>query len=434
RTGRNSSFQDDKSDLQTVSATYDTASFLNILQIVVQRLTSLSAQIVRFCRYLREREFHLGFAEEALALEALACAFPKSPAELRLLLRATLVRNLRQLRAFDEHFDTYWRELKLADDAKIKERSATSSQKTKPCQQPPSIRVLKNWLYGNRPDEEVELAQFSPAAVSGRTELGIFSGEEMTETFQAVRQFARRLAKHPSRRFEPSRRKTNFDLRRTLRQQMRSGGDLTGLFFKQKKKRKTRLVLLCDVSRSMELYSRFLIQVLYGFQNSGQRIETFVFSTSLSRVTPQLLNHTLGQALENLSEGVPHWSGGTRIGLCLQDFLKNHASRFLHRRNIVLILSDGLDTGEMAELSDAMNRIQRRAAKVIWLNPLAGQAGYQPSAAGMQAALPFVDLFAGAHDLESLKSSFREKNLGCFTQRRFPAKDAKERRAQRIDL
>ena len=375
--------------------------------MMVQRLTSLSAQIVRFCRYLREREFQLGFAEEALALEALACAFPKSSVEMRLLLRAVLVRNLRQLRAFDEHFDNYWRELTLAEDAKIKERGDPSSRKTTHSKQAPSVQVLKNWLYGNRPgeEEEVELAQFSPAAVSGRTELGIFSGEEMEETFRAVRQFARRMAKQPSRRFEPSRRKAAFDLRRTIRQQMRSGGDLTALFFKRKKKRKTRLVLLCDVSRSMELYSRFLVQILYGFQNSGQRIETFVFSTSLSRVTPQLLNQTLGKALENLSAAVPHWSGGTRIGFSFQAFLENYASRFLDRRSIVLIFSDGWDTDGTADLTDAMRRIRRKAARVIWLNPLAGLPGYQPTTAGMQAALPFVDVFAPAHDLESLKQA-----------------------------
>jgi uncharacterized protein with von Willebrand factor type A (vWA) domain len=156
----------------------------------------------------------------------------------------------------------------------------------------------------------------------------------------------------------------------------------------------------------MDLYSRFLLQFLYALQNNFARVETFVFSTRLSRVTPHLKGERYAGALTRLARDVHHWSGGTRIGASLAAFVAEWP-RLVDRRTVVIILSDGWDTGDPGQLAGALETIQRRAGRVIWLNPLLGSPGYKPLTRGMQAALPHVDVFAPAHNLASLQALAR---------------------------
>src|SRR5262249_31967972 len=154
---------------------------------------------------------------------------------------------------------------------------------------------------------------------------------------------------------------------------------------------------------SMDLYSRSLLQFVYGLQNSFAKVETFVFSTSLSRITGYLKNKTYQRALKRLSSNIRGWSGGTRIGASLTAFNAQWLSQ-VDKQTIVMILSDGWDTGEPAELTDALAQLKKRAGRLIWLNPLLGSSSYQPATRGMQAALPFINVFAPAHDLASLRA------------------------------
>ena len=163
------------------------------------------------------------------------------------------------------------------------------------------------------------------------------------------------------------------------------------LSFRRRKPRKTRLVVISDVSGSMDIYSRILLQFVYGLQNSFARVETFVFSTSLERITAHLKRKNYRQALQLLSRNVRGWSGGTLIGASLAAF--NSAwLKLIDKRTIVIIMSDGWDTGEPAELAPALAELKRRAGRLIWLNPLLGNSTYQPLVRGMQAALPFIDV------------------------------------------
>lgn len=152
----------------------------------------------------------------------------------------------------------------------------------------------------------------------------------------------------------------------------------------------------------MDLYSQFLLQFSYAFQQNYRRIETFTFSTDLQRITPLLRGLDFQTALEGLQQQPLGWSGGTRIGVSLASLCQNYR-RLLTRQTIVIILSDGMDTGEIDLLSMSMHTIHRRVARVIWLNPLAGRPGYTPSARGMEAALPYIDVFASAHNVDSLR-------------------------------
>jgi uncharacterized protein len=162
-------------------------------------------------------------------------------------------------------------------------------------------------------------------------------------------------------------------------------------------------VLLCDVSKSMDLYSAFLIQFIYAFQTVYRNIETFVFSNSIQRITNELKNKTFEEAMRELSQQIIGWSGGTQIGLSFQDFADNYSTQMLDKQTIVLILSDGWDTGEVTILKDSMQIIKQKSRKVIWLNPLAGNPNFTPTVQGMSVAMPFIDIFASVHNVDSLR-------------------------------
>jgi hypothetical protein len=182
-----------------------------------------------------------------------------------------------------------------------------------------------------------------------------------------------------------------------------NGGEALDLRFRKRRPRKTRIVALCDVSGSMDLYSRFLLQFLYALQGTVARVESFVFSTRLRRVTDLLRQPDYALALRGLSAEVHDWSGGTRIGACLAEFNRDHPE-LVDGRTVTVILSDGWDTGDPALLGAEMESLQLRSRRVIWLNPLLGSPGYEPLTQGMQAALPHVSVFAPAHNLSALRA------------------------------
>ena len=160
----------------------------------------------------------------------------------------------------------------------------------------------------------------------------------------------------------------------------------------------------------MDIYSRLLLQFVYGLQNSFARVETFIFSTSLERITGHLKNRSYEQALERLTMNVRGWSGGTLIGPSLTTF-NSDWPRLVDKRAILIIMSDGWDTGEPEELAASLAYLKKRAGKLIWLNPLLGNRDYQPLVRGMQAALPHIDVFAPLHNLASLRALERHLKL-----------------------
>ena len=228
-----------------------------------------------------------------------------------------------------------------------------------------------------------------------------FPADQLDELARLTILIARRLASRLSRRKRPTRRRGVVDLRRTVRFNLMRG-EFVELKRRERKRKKVRLILLCDVSGSMDLYSRFLLQFLYALQNVFGRVETFTFSTRLTRVTDHLKGRPYRQVLKRLSD-VRDWSGGTRIGECLAEFNLDWGRRLLNRDTIVLVLSDGWDTGDPDLLAGELLKIKRRAARLIWLNPLLGNPAYQPLTRGMAAALPILDRFAPAHNLASLR-------------------------------
>ena len=369
---------------------------------LIQRHTALSANIVSFCRFLRDKGFSLGIAEEKDALSALG-VLPLSDAEtMQLVLKSTLVKNLYQLEQFDALYKQYWKEIEKAVDSKIAEGQEEKQEQRPKKNNQPSLLSIKNWLYGNKNEEVTEIATYSPSDVLTQKDFANFTAQELQEVDKMVQLLAKNLAIQESRRQQKTHKIKQLNLRKTLYLNKQYAGEVLKLAYSKKKIEKFRLVLLCDVSKSMDLYSRFLIQFMYAFQSAFHKIETFVFSTSLHKITEHLQRQHINQTLKKLAENVPNWSGGTQIGTSLKTFTTHH-ERLLDKKTTVIILSDGWDNGEISDLEDSLKIISKKSHQLIWLNPLAGNPNYEPATEGMKTALPYIDIFAPLHNLESLK-------------------------------
>ena len=212
-----------------------------------------------------------------------------------------------------------------------------------------------------------------------------------------ARAWIRRLHLGLSRRWRPASRGKRFDLRRTLRASLQTGGEALTARWLRTPRRTPQFVLLVDGSRSMGNYARTALQIAVAMASATLRVEVFTFSTELRRVTPEVRRAASGE-IRRL-EGLHHaWAGGTSIGDCLSDFLRRFGERIVGRDTVVIIASDGLDVGASETLQDAMRELRRRSASVVWLNPLLETAGYEPTASGMRAARPFIDTFASVND------------------------------------
>ena len=370
----------------------------------------LSANTVAFCRLLRQRGLMVGPGEATVALRALKEIDLSSPEQFYHALRLVLAKSPGEQAQFDEVFHDYWMVWDRATDLWRQQQSeeVSKAREETPRQHSGSLVNIKDWLKGEEPEDEEEAAGFSPIEVLTQRDFAQFEADELEEIDRVVVQIAKRLAKRLNRRYRlTSRRGGRLDLRRTLRRNLGKSGDLIDLSFKRRRPRRLKLVLLCDVSRSMDLYSRFLIQFIYAFQRAYRRVETFAFSTGLYRLTELLRSQDMDGVLAGLPEYAPGWSGGTRIGASLDNFLEEHGDRLLDPHTVVFVLSDGWDTGEAERLALATEGIRGRCRCLIWLNPLLGNESYRPETKGMLAALSHVDIFAPAHNLASLRDLAR---------------------------
>lgn len=249
-------------------------------------------------------------------------------------------------------------------------------------------------------------AAYSAREVLARRSFGSLGEREVREVDGVLDRLLVRLATRRSRRLRAGGRRGPLDFRRTLGGAVRHDAELIRLARRQRRLDRPRVVLLCDVSGSMARYSRFLLRFLLAALRRD-RVEAFAFGTRLTRLGPELRGMGTERALAALGSRVQDWSGGTRIGACLEEFLERHGRALLGQRTVVVILSDGLDRGGAEALVRAMRGIRRRARRVVWLNPLLESPAYAPEARGMKAALPFVDDFAPGYSLASLREAAR---------------------------
>ncbi len=379
---------------------------------MIKRQTTLSGNIVAFCRNLRKYDFFIGPNEEKDSLVAIELLQAyQEPGMMELCLQTTLCKTAKQLKVFPKLYKRYWKELDKAVDSKLEEKEDKSNTTAQQGKQAPSIQVIKNWLYGNKSEDETEMAAYSDLAVTGRSSFPGFEDREMKEVFQLVQKLVKKIANRRSRRFSTTHKKAQIDLKKTIRKNILRNGELIEILHKAKKKEDLRVVLLCDVSKSMELYSRFLIQFMFAFQNLFPKIQAFVFSTSLYHISEELNHYSIDQSLQKVLDKVDTWSGGTKIGSAFQSFNDDYAHKYLTSKTLVIVLSDGWDTGEAELMGTEMKKIHRKAMKVIWLNPLAGSSDWKPEVVGMKAAIPYVDALLPFYNIDSLKSVVKDLKI-----------------------
>jgi uncharacterized protein len=369
--------------------------------------TSLLTDTVQFCRSLREHGITVTPSEAVAAVRTLGVIDLADRQESFLSLRSVLTSRVEDFPVFAQLFEHFWSGTLHADlSRKIAERDSLAevNRRVRPRSRELEKKGLRffldNWATPAKDSEQIKIRSMSSIESNARKDFSLFGGDELQEIARLAKRIARKLARKPSRRWKPVRRGSRVNLRGSFRSSLRTGGELVELSFRQRKQNKTKLVVICDVSGSMDVYSRLFLQFIYALQNSLARVETFAFSTSLERITGHLKNKSYERALESLSD-TRGWSGGTLIGSSLAAF-NSEWPKLVDKRTIIIILSDGWDTGEPEALAAELASLKRRAGLLIWLNPLLGSPTYEPLTRGIQAALPHIDVFAPMHNLQSL--------------------------------
>jgi uncharacterized protein with von Willebrand factor type A (vWA) domain len=328
--------------------------------------------------------------------------------------RTLLVQRHDQLAVFDTAFSSFWREHRQSVDAnELTARPAGASASIVEIEDVLAPDELRNETASGSDsraqgdDEEGQsdairgLKTWSNLSGLAGRDFAAFTDEELTEARAALTQLVWSPGERRTRRWVrgPGRR---LDLRRAIAGSLRTGGDVVKLPRRMRRMRPRPLVLLCDVSGSMERYSRMLLHFAHAIALRHRSVETFLFATRLARVTRELRLREPDAAIAAVSRSVTDWSGGTRIGSAIKEFHQRWGRRVLHGGSVVLLISDGWDRGDPSELRQQVARLQRSCHRLIWLNPLIGTAGYSPLTRGLQAALPFVDDFLPARTLNNL--------------------------------
>jgi uncharacterized protein with von Willebrand factor type A (vWA) domain len=361
------------------------------------------AQLARFAGALRSRGLRVGLSEEIDAAAALALVDLLDRAEVHRALRIAFRLPREAWDVFDRLFEEYW-------DGRRAPHHPALDQAIKRDRGPAQWRWdgqrVRLELADERERPEGDTPGYSPEAALRRKPFEEFSEHDLAAMERLVAQLAQKLATRRSRRRVPAPRGI-VDLRRSFRRALASDGDFLKLARRARPLDEANLVILYDTSGSMDVYTRVLLPFAFALRRVVRRVEIFAFNTTLVRVTRMIAPGKVLRSLESLSAGVPDWSGGTRIGACLAEFLANHKDVRLDRNTVVVCVSDGLDQGDTGLLERSMRELRARAGKIIWLNPLLGDMRYRPECAGMRAALPYVDHFAPAHNLESLRGLLR---------------------------
>jgi hypothetical protein len=363
-------------------------------------------QLARFGAALRAHDVRVGLGDELDAATVLTLVDLLDRAEVHRALRIAFKVSREDWDIYDRLFEEYWD----GDPA--------------PRRDPPQRRLPRDhrgpaqWQWdGARvrlamPDEDTEEPDGDTPACSRepllrRKPFERCSAAEIAALERLLARLAPRLAASKTRRLVPTRGRGAVDLRRSFRHALGSDGDFLKLSRRTRAIEQPNLVVLYDTSGSMDAYSRILLAFAFALRRTIRRVEIFAFNTALVRVTGMIAPAEVERTLARLATHVADWSGGTRIGECMQEFNARYAGALITRHTTVIIFSDGLDHGDGAALGRAMRSLHERAARIVWLNPLLGDPRYRPETDAMRAAIPFVDHFAAAHNLESLENLIR---------------------------
>jgi uncharacterized protein len=360
---------------------------------------NITESIVAFIQFARSHGFNAGIQETQ---DALACAKQNLITDrlgLKYALKAICCTSPEERKVFEKLFILYWDTNPMDIEEKKNKTSIQGLVKKK------ANASLVMLGQGKTNDATEEGKNFSGANETERlkkTDLASLNQMDVQVLEEIAEKMFREMTLRLRRRVKQDRLGGQINLRRTIRRSISYGGEPMELFRQAQKPKKQRLLVFLDVSGSMDKYSYFLLRFIYALRENFRQMEAFIFSTSLIRISKGLQHNRLDFVLDNVSEQADNWSSGTKIGECLHTFNDKYGKLLLNGSPTVLILSDGLDTGEATLLQKEMVRLKKRAKRIIWLNPLKGTKGYAPEAKGMKAALHAVDDFMHAHTLNSL--------------------------------
>jgi len=357
----------------------------------------LARRIVGFVRLLRDNGFAAGLGEAIDAVRLARESDLGDPTAVRDGLRTLLCASRLDWRRFDALFDAYWlgRGMKRATRAGPDGETAAGAADAAGPQG--AVDGADAAADGSRRD-----AASAAESLARRDLRHINDPDELARVYELAERLSRRMKARLTRRYRVRRRGRRLDLRRVIHDSIRFGGTPLRLAFRRRWPKPLRLVVMLDVSGSMSLYSAFFVRFVRGVLDHFREADAFVFHTRLVHIGSVLRERDIEKALERMTLIAAGWNGGTRIGESLAAFNRDHAQGVINGRTALIIVSDGYDTGPPALLAGEMARLKRRAKRIVWLNPMIGWRDYRPAAAGMAAALPYVDLFAAAHNLESL--------------------------------
>jgi uncharacterized protein with von Willebrand factor type A (vWA) domain len=368
----------------------------------VMREPALVENVLLFGRLLRAIGLEVHHGRLLDAVRALEWVGVRSRTDVAAALRCLLVHNHDDQERFDLAFDRFFRVHRPPSPGPplfpIGERPRVVAR---PAPAAP-VRVELEDLQQDSQAATRRVAAWSPTSISRTKDFGEFTHAELERARDLLQRLPWRLSLRRTRRWQRA-QAGPVDLRPVLRRNLTRGGDVLELPRRERRRVPRPIILIGDVSGSMERYSRVLLHFVYGLSHSGARVETFVFATRLTRVTRQLTGRRGQDAFARVARAVQDWGGGTRIGEALRMFNTRWARRVMRNGPVVLIVSDGWDRGDPSLLATELSRIRRSCRRLIWLNPLLGSPGYEPLARGMMAALRHVDDFLPAHNLVSLE-------------------------------
>jgi uncharacterized protein with von Willebrand factor type A (vWA) domain len=373
---------------------------------------ALLDNLLVFGRLLRRVGLDVHTGRMLDVVEALSLVDLRSRDDVYYTCRALLVHRHEDLALFDRAFEAFWigRMQAATPDSP---GDAHASPRPEPGS--PGDLAIDDDIEGEI--DEGTIQSWSDARILAQKDFGEFSSDEILLARAALDRLTWTPGERRTRRWETG-RGPRVDLRRALAHSLRTGGDLIALPKRRRRLRPRPLILLCDISGSMERYSRMLLHFAHAIGQQHQRVEAFLFSTRLTRITTELRRRRLDEAVTAVSRSVTDWSGGTRTGEALRELHQRWTRRVLHGGPVVLLVSDGWDRGDPQLLRDQVARLQRSCHRLIWLNPLIGTADYAPLTRGLQAALPFVDDFLPARTLMDLADlALHLERLGRWTFR-----------------
>ncbi|MDH5399211.1 MAG: VWA domain-containing protein [Cyclobacteriaceae bacterium] len=354
--------------------------------------------VIDFVNALREEGLIIGPGEVKEILQGLATGLVGRRSDFKCCLKSLCCGSRKDLPVFERLFEMFWQIQSNGVGSKTKVKVKDEQQKS-------SLIFLghKKGQWGE--SEEEDSRSVSGASKVERLRKTDFSHVERVDAAlleEIAAQLFKQMEHRLKRRLKYSARGSVLNMGRTLRKSISKGGWPTEMVFQRKRPARRKLIVLLDISGSMDKYSHYLLRFVITLRKLFKNIEAFTFSTQLDRITPFLNEKGQKEIYNRMSQNLNSWSGGTRIGECLEVFNEKYSREVLTGSSVVLVFSDGLETGEVVHLEKALMHIKRRSRHLIWLNPLKGMKGYQPVQRGMATALPHLDYFMSAHNLDSL--------------------------------